>query len=218
MIKNAGTQEKVVSSLLRVKDELGNYVTTLPINTLEEVIVNVETGKTLATLITEMVDEIVQSKEYIIKDLVNVVCDIAPFTDLTRDSSHIYINNLKTKDGLTITKGAFEEGRLYTDDNDLEFSLTQPLSTEFLPSKVLIKTINKNVGNIAYEVQVTNNALDAEPVLENCSEAVKNGAYFTFTNMTKQADTSWAIGLRFKATKSQSTDKIDIYHLSIARL
>ena len=217
-MNKTATQEKIVSTLLRVKDETGAYVTTLPITTLEEVVVNVETGKTLATLITEMVDEIVQTKEYIIHDLVNVICDMAPFTDLTRDSSHIYINNLKSQDGLTITKGAFEEGRIYTDENELEFSLTKPLNTEFLPSKILVKTINKNVGNINYEVQDTNNALDAEPVWEDCSEAVKNGAYFTFTNMTKQADTSWAIGLRFKATKSQSTDKIDIYHLSIARL
>lgn len=72
---------------------------------------------------------------------------------------------------------------------------TFPDVVSFQPKKVMV-LLQKDVDALAtLQVFVTNNALDASPVWEECTAQVANGASYTFTNAAK-VSADWAVSVR----------------------
>lgn len=72
---------------------------------------------------------------------------------------------------------------------------TFPDVVSFQPKKVMV-LLQKDVDALAtLQVFVTNNALDASPVWEECTAQVANGASYTFTNAAK-VNADWAVSVR----------------------
>ena len=102
--------------------------------------------------------------------------------------------------------------------NTLEYSINPIIVTD-RPSKVkfLDKKTVVEPENISYFVDVCNNALDEEPTWEDATEAYINKSFHIFQNKEKTS-ANWAIGIKYRAFKSNETSKLEINEVYIVHV
>ena len=124
-------EERAISVLQRVKQEDVSYVIYLPITTTKEVIANEETGESMADILNNII-RVVQSESYtLLEDFATIVGKLAGLLDENIIAHHVYRDNMKTSDGITINNGMFVPGTVNsTSDGLLSHELFGSLGSE----------------------------------------------------------------------------------------
>lgn len=185
---------KVVSVLQHVKNEDNEYVVTLNYNTVDEVLESLESGKTLRQINTELKD----TQEGLLDDLATVIHSLAGLLDNRLDLNQIYRENFKDLNNINLTAGQFEQGCIKClSSQSIDFSLKNPKELRCEPKKFKLSHMIKFAGNPRVTVDITFNALDAEPLWFNANEAILNGSFFEIPDIAKDEGKPYAMNIRF---------------------
>lgn len=80
--------------------------------------------------------------------------------------------------------------------------MNEPMEADALISIMAMSVMGSIPADANYEVLVTNNGKDSNPVWENATDAVKKGANFLFTNKT--ASNGFAFNFKITASRGSS--------------
>lgn len=195
MVGRQATQSNAnaVSILQRTKQPNGEYIITLPINTSDEVLVNIQTGETLT-------DRLIQINNYtmgIIEDLSSVILKVSAVLNDDLQLNYMYRDSFKSDEKLLITTGDFVPGSLSGDI--IEYQLQKSIISGRKPVMISIKDIKtKDVKPEEVQVLVTVNANDDEPSWLDCTEQYLNNQAITVPNVIdKDNKKPWAINVKF---------------------
>lgn len=199
--------QDMYSVLQRVKDSNGNYVVTLPVNTVEEVYVNLESGETLADLLGLVVGEMNDNKATIVEDLASVLAALTGILDLNLSLNHIYRENFKTAKNLDIKSGNFESGCIRAENNEkIDISFKDPYIITNTPEKFKFSHVLKYVGAPELTCQITFNAKDSVPKWFDCGTVFASGTYATVPKIeNKEPDIPYAINIRLTGTCNEAS-------------
>ena len=81
-------------------------------------------------------------------------------------------------------------------------TLARPMTADAPISVCVLSVLGSIPADAKYSVMVTNNALDDEPVWEDCTDTVKNGANYIFTNET--AVNGFAFNFKVEVERGES--------------
>lgn len=84
----------------------------------------------------------------------------------------------------------------------LSITMNEPMEADALISIMAMSVMGSIPADANYEVLVTNNGKDSNPVWENATDAVKKGANFLFTNKT--AENGFAFNFKITASRGPS--------------
>ena len=84
----------------------------------------------------------------------------------------------------------------------LSITMNEPMEADALISIMAMSVMGSIPADANYEVLVTNNGKDSDPVWENATDAVKKGANFLFTNKT--ASNGFAFNFKITASRGSS--------------
>lgn len=84
----------------------------------------------------------------------------------------------------------------------LSITMNEPMEADALISIMAMSVMGSIPADANYEVLVTNNGKDSNPVWENATDAVKKGANFLFTNKT--ASNGFAFNFKITASRGSS--------------
>lgn len=208
--------QKIISALTRVKDDNGEYVLILPINTVEDVLVDLNTGETLADLISNIVKETDDTRLTVIEDLSSVVNALAGLIDVKLPLNHIYRENFKNTDNILKTAGTFFEGGVRSlQGQSIDFKLINPIDLKSKPDKFKITHISKYIGSPAITCLVTFNAKDTSPSWFDCKEVFTTGLFAEVPNIpNKEENKPYSLNIQFKCT-CDSSSTFELNDLSI---
>ena len=213
MVGRQATQSNAnaVSILQRTKQPNGEYIITLPINTSDEVLVNIQTGETLT-------DRLIQINNYtmgIIEDLSSVILKISAVLNDDLQLNYMYRDSFKTDEKLLITSGDFVSGSL--SGNTIEYELQKAIISSRKPVMISIKDIkSKDVESDEVQVLLTVNADDDEPYWIDCTEQYLNNQAITVPNIIdKDNKKPWSINVKFifNCIESISISDLIISHI-----
>ena len=212
-------EERAISILQRVKQEDGSYVIYLPITTTKEVIANEETGESMADILNNII-RVVQSESYtLLEDFATIVGKLAGLLDENIIAHHVYRDNMKTSDGITINNGMFVPGTVNsTSDGLLSYTLSNPLELEDKPLKFQFKDIKKITGDFNYALKVTFNALDVSPTWIDITDYYKNDLFYSVGKMEKDPNKKWAINFLFQASRTSATGSFEVSDFMILHI
>jgi hypothetical protein len=103
------------ASFIRHRQEDGSYVVIYPINTSDEVYVDINSKLKLTTKINTMDATMSQDRESIIEDMLSVMASLAPMFKKPLLLNHVYADDFGN-DGTTsinITKGIHSPGKIF---------------------------------------------------------------------------------------------------------
>ncbi|WP_432662465.1 hypothetical protein R9X47_18230 [Wukongibacter baidiensis] len=124
-----------------------------------------------------------------------------------------YSWRLAAKDGTTDTIGVYSNTRSIRCGNILAFEGKNPNVTSVSVARIVFSAVmtipNDGIVPAALKVEVCNNALDALPTWEDCTEAFNSGEYYLFINKTKTAD-NWAVNYRITIEANDSLESIEV--------
>lgn len=208
--------QKIISALTRVKDDNGEYVLILPINTVEDVLVNLETGENLADLIQNIIKETDDTRLTVIEDLASVVNTLAGLIDVKLPLNHIYRENFKNTNNILKTTGTFFEGGVKALQNqNIDFKFINPIDLKSKPDKFKITHISKYLGNPAITCLITFNAKDTKPAWFDCVEVFSSGLFAEVPEIpNKEVNKPYSLNIQFKCT-CNSSSTFEINDLSI---
>lgn len=195
-----------VAVLQRTKQEDGSYIISLPVNTSDEVLTNLQSGETL----TDRLIELNNRSMGLLQDLSTIILCLSPV--LTEDLSlnHIYRENFKTTNKLSITDGNFEPGSI--SGTEIQYSLKHGIKTFKKPVLVSIKDIKSlelNEENV--NVYLTVNHDDTNPLWIECTEEYLSGNDITVPlDCEKEQGKPWSINVRFHINNNESVSISDL--------
>lgn len=212
-------EEKAISVLQRIKQEDGSYVIYLPINTTKEVIADIETGQTMDEMLQDII-HVVQSESFtLLEDFATIVGKLAGLVDENFTANHIYRDNMKTSDGITISNGIFTPGSVSSNsDGLLSFTLANPLVLEEKPLRFQFKDIKNVTGGFTTNIRVTFNALDSAPTWIDITNYYKNDTFYPVGNIDKDPNRNWAINISVQATRASSEGTMEITDLMLLHI
>lgn len=193
------SNQLIISALNRTKDENGNYVVILPINTIEEVFVDLGTGVKLSDILDNVVEQVNDTRLTTIEDLSSVINMLSGLIDNKIELNHIYRDNFKDDSNLEIKKGTFKSGGLrIVQGEELDFKLKNPIHLKYIPTEFKVTQICKYLGGPDLTCLITFNALDSNPKWYDCTDVVTTGLFAKVPEITdKEADKDYAINVRF---------------------
>lgn len=189
---------RVISTLQRVKDVDGSYIITLPINTIEDVYVNLDTGETLVDLMNFVVGGVNDNKASIVEDMATVLSKIAGLIDDNLSLNHIHRENFKTDSNLIVTQGTFESGSVRAGNNQsYDFKFKNPVELKSKPEKFKLQHVIKYVGSPTLSCEITFNAKDSSPQWFDCASVLASNIYALVPAITnKEQGVPYAINIR----------------------
>lgn len=211
--------QEMYAVLQRVKDSKGNYVVTLPVNTVEEVYVNLETGETLSDLLGLVVGEMNDNKATIVEDLASVLAALTGILDLNLSLNHIYRENFKNDNNLNILSGNFESGCIRAENNQkVDMSFKNPYTIANTPEKFKFSHVMKYIGSPELTCQITFNALDSSPKWFDCGAVFASGSYATVPKIeNKEKDIPFAINIKLTGTCNE-TSTLEISDITVIQV
>ena len=214
--------EKAISYLERVKLDDGSYVIKLPITSANEVIYNLETGETIHQIFNDAL-RAVQAESYtLLEDFAILVSKIAGLVDDNIVGHHIYRDNMKTNELITVQSGRFAPGSVSNGtEKKLAFHMKNPIVLKDKPIKLQLKTINNIIGDFNINIKVTFNALDDEPMWIDYTDYYNEGRFIPLTvdyMSRKQQDIPWAINFIFEAERVTDIGSIEIVDFMVLHL
>lgn len=103
----------VTTSFIRMKMEDGSYAVILPINTTDEVFIDLLNKKTLTEELGTMNLTITNNSDTVIEDLLTLTKNLYSSIQKPLTLKHISIEDMVTGSELTITSGAFIPGKIF---------------------------------------------------------------------------------------------------------
>ena len=190
-----------VAVLQRTKQEDGSYIISLPVNTSDEVLTNLQSGETL----TDRLIELNNRSMGLLQDLSTIVLCLSPVLTEDLNLNHIYRENFKTDKNLVVTNGTFEPGSI--SGNQVGYHLKQGIRTYKKPILVSVKDIKTpnlvSTNNVS--VQVTANFEDEQPLWIDCTEEYLAGMDVNIPiDYVKEEGKPWSINFKFNM-KSEET-------------
>lgn len=207
---------KIISALQHVKDENGDYVLILPINTSEDVMMDLTSGETLSDRLIQMREELDDTKLTVIEDLGSVVNALAGLIDVNLPLNHIYRENFRTTDNILKTSGTFFEGGVKALQNEtIDFRFINPIDLPAAPKNFKINHVSSYIGSPSITCQITFNAKDTKPTWFNCNDVFASGLFADVPEIpNKDEDKPYSINFRFKCSCNASST-FEIVDLSI---
>lgn len=204
--------EKAISYLERIKLEDGNYVIKFPITTAKEVILNIETGETVEEIFNNVVRQVEAESYTLLEDFATLVGKVAGLVDDNINANHIFRDNMKTDDLITVIYGRFQPGSVSNGSVDkLSYTMKNPIIVKDKPIKMQLKDIKNVNGTFNYSVKMTFNALDTNPTWLDCTDAYKNGDFVSLTKSYEKEDgKDWALNFIFEADRTSDTGTIEV--------
>lgn len=206
----------IISALERVKDEDGNYVLILPVNTIEEVFINLETGERLSDVLNNLITKVDDARLSTIEDLSSTINKMSGLIDDRLTLNHIYRDNFKTNDNLNISSGNYSSGSIkISQGQSMDFKLKNPIKLNFTPTEFKVTQISKYLGAPNISCLITFNALDSTPQWYDCTDVLTTGLFAKVPSIpNKEADKKYAINVRIRCT-CDSSSTFEIMDLSI---
>lgn len=195
----AQSKQLIISAINRVKDKDGNYVVILPVNTIEEVFVDLNTGVTLSQILDNVVEQVNDARLTTVEDLASVINMLSGLIDNRIELNHIYRDNFKDDYNLDISKGKFTSGGIkIIQGEELDFKLKNPIKLKFLPTEFKVTQMCKYIGGPGITCLITFNALDTKPTWYDCTDVLTTGLFAKVPEIAnKEADKDYAINVRF---------------------
>lgn len=136
------------------------------------------------------------------------------------DEGRTYYWRMAGIDANTKARGKWSSTRCIRCGNTLQFKLKNPISTgNTAARRILIAAdyymANDGINKAQMKMEVTNNALDTNPVWEDATNAYQNADYFTFTNTTKTAQ-QFALDIRVTFVANDSLGAIEMRGLGFS--
>lgn len=200
--------QQIISALQRVReDRNGEYTLVLPINTVEDVFVSLKSGVRLSTLLQDIIEDVDDTKLTLVEDMSTVINSLAGLIDSRLPLNHLYRENLKTSDHVSITEGVFTQGSIKAvQDRKVDFKLKKSIELSYLPDKFKVTQMSKYVGSPQVTYLITFNANDTNPSWYDCTASVASGLFTNIPNIeNKEPDKPYAIDFRVKATCNSSS-------------
>lgn len=208
--------QKIISALERVKDANGDYVLILPVNTVEEVFISLETGVRLSDVLKNIVVKVDDARLSTIEDLSNTINKLSGLIDDKLMLNHIYRDNFKTNDNLLITSGTYSSGSIkIAQGQSMDFKLKNPITLPFTPTDFKVSQISKYLGSPSISCLITFNALDSNPQWYDCTDVLTTGSFAKVPEIpNKEEDKAYAINVRIRCTCNGSST-FEIMDLSV---
>lgn len=208
--------QKIISALERVKDANGDYVLILPVNTVEEVFISLETGVRLSDVLNKIVIKVDDARLSTIEDLSNTINKLSGLIDDKLILNHIYRDNFKTNDNLLITSGTYSSGSIkIAQGQSMDFKLKNPIKLSFTPTDFKVSQISKYLGSPSISCLITFNALDSNPQWYECTDVLTTGSFAKVPAIpNKEKDKAYAINVRIRCTCNGSST-FEIMDLSV---
>lgn len=208
--------QKIISALERVKDANGDYVLILPVNTVEEVFISLETGVRLSDVLNKIVIKVDDARLSTIEDLSNTINKLSGLIDDKLTLNHIYRDNFKTNDNLLITSGTYSSGSIkIAQGQSMDFKLKNPIKLSFTPTDFKVSQISKYLGSPSISCLITFNALDSNPQWYECTDVLTTGSFAKVPAIpNKEKDKAYAINVRIRCTCNGSST-FEIMDLSV---
>ena len=208
--------QQIISVLERVKDANGNYVLILPVNTVEEVFISLETGERLSDVLKKIITKVDDARLSTIEDLSSTINKMSGLIDDTLTLNHIYRNNFKTKDNLDISSGTYSSGSIkISQGQSMDFRLKNPIELNFTPTEFKVTEIAKYLGSPNISCLITFNALDSSPQWYDCTDVLTTGLFAKVPAIpNKEVDKKYAINIRIRCT-CDSSSTFEIMDLSV---
>lgn len=199
--------QKIISALTRVKDDNDEYVLILPINTIEDVMVDLNSGETLAELIDGIIKDTDDTRLTVIEDLSSVVNTLAGLIDVKLPLNHIYRENFKNTSNILKTAGTFFEGGVKALQNkNIDFKFINPIDLKSKPDKFKITHISKYIGSPAITCLITFNAKDTRPSWFDCKDVFSSGLFAEVPEIpNKEANKPYSLNIHFRCSCNSSS-------------
>jgi hypothetical protein len=101
-----------VSTLQRVKISDGSYAIVLPINTTDEVLVDVQNNVNLTSALNTINVTITNNKDTVMDDLITIMTQLSSFITKPLDLNHISIRDMSSSNNINLTSGLFIPGKI----------------------------------------------------------------------------------------------------------
>lgn len=212
--------ERAISYLERIKQEDGSYVIKFPITTAKEVILNTETGETVEEIFNNVVRAVEAESYTLLEDFATLVGKIAGLVDDNINANHIFRDNMKTDELITLLYGRFQPGSVSNGTVEkLSYTMKKPLVMKNKPIKFQLKDMKNVTGEFNYNVKVTFNALDENPTWLDYTDDYLNENFITLTNAYKKEDgKDWAINFIFEAERVGDVGTIEVVDYMVLHL
>lgn len=212
--------ERAISYLERIKQEDGSYVIKFPITTAKEVILNTETGETVEEIFNNVVRAVEAESYTLLEDFATLVGKIAGLVDDNINANHIFRDNMKTDELITLLYGRFQPGSVSNGTVEkLSYTMKKPLVMKNKPIKFQLKDMKNVTGEFNYNVKVTFNALDENPTWLDYTDDYLNENFITLTNAYKKEDgKDWAINFIFEAERVGDVGTIEVIDYMVLHL
>ena len=139
------------------------------------------------------------AQEGMANDLATLVYNLAGLLDDNMEFSQIYRENFKTMDNVNLINGDFEMGYIES-NNTLEFTLINPKILEFNPEKFKLKHFIELVGTVAFDCELSFNAMDSNPYWFNINDAILDSSFFEIPDFVKEEGIPYALNMKIKCT------------------
>lgn len=100
------------ASFIKHKQEDGSYVVIYPINTSDEVYVDINTKLTLTSKINTMDATISENKESIVEDIITILSSLSPMFPKPVLLNHLYVDDFGSKTKIAVNKGISIPGKI----------------------------------------------------------------------------------------------------------
>lgn len=185
-----------VAVLQRTKQDDGSYIISLPINTSDEVITNLQSGETL----TDRLINLNNRSMGILQDMSTLVLRLSHILGSDLTLNNIYREDFATDNHIILQEGVFAPGSISNNGSGISFQLKEGIVTPIKPILVTIqdiKTIIASEDNVV--VTITANALDSEPTWFDCTENYVSGRDITIPiDYNKEPEVPWCINVKFQ--------------------
>ncbi|MDQ0174366.1 glycoside hydrolase family 78 protein [Bacillus chungangensis] len=136
------------------------------------------------------------------------------------DEGRTYYWRLAAIDANTKARGKWSNTRCIRCGNTLQFKLKRPIETgNTAARRILIAAdyymAQDGINKATMKIEVTNNALDTNPMWEDATAAYQNADYFTFSNTTKTAQ-QYALDIRVTFLANDSLGAIEMRGLGFS--
>lgn len=200
--------QQIISALQRVREDRdGEYTLVLPVNTIEDVFVSLQSGVRLSELLQDIIEDVDDTKLTLVEDMSTVINNLAGLIDSRLPLNHLYRENFKTTENIAITNGTFTQGSIKASQNQqLDFKLKTPIEVAKLPEKFKITQMSKYIGSPQLTFLITFNAKDSSPAWFDCTATVTSGLFTNVPSIpNKEPGKPYAMDFRVRCTCNASS-------------
>jgi len=102
----------MISALQKVKQPDGSFQIVLPINTIEDVFVDMDKGINLKTRLSEIQADVYDFRDTVTEDFITVVANLSAFLPKPVQLNHIYSDDFSSPTRFAISSGVVKPGRI----------------------------------------------------------------------------------------------------------